>query len=102
MTDRKPQEIAAKAQGLTLFAFDRIGNEVAFWECEACGAGFGSLYSGFWCRNCGSVFKNPQRYAGSKMRMAVFKPGEKITVSIPENMLAACKISGRRRDDRSA
>lgn len=23
-TDRKPQEIAAKAQGLTLFAFDRI------------------------------------------------------------------------------
>ena len=93
MTDREllgmsePQEIAAKAQGLTLFAFDRIGNEVAFWECEACGAGVFSLYSGFWCRNCGSVFKNPQRYAGSKLRMAVFKPGEKITVSIPENML---------------
>ena len=87
MNDRKPQEIAAFYQCLTLFAFDRTSDDAAYWECEACGAGFLSLHSGFWCRGCGSVFKNPQRFAGSKKRMEVFKHGEKMTFDLREKML---------------
>ena len=87
MSDRKAQEAAAEAQGLTLFAFDRVSDDAAFWECEACGSGFYSSHSGFWCRGCGLVFKNPQRQAGAKKRMAVFKPGEKMTFDLREKML---------------
>ena len=70
-----------------LSAFDRVSDDAAYWECEACGYGFYSNHSGFWCRGCGSVFKSPQSFSGKKQKLKVFGVGERMTFDLREKML---------------
>lgn len=53
--------------------FDSIPNDAAFWECQNCGTGWFSLYSGDYCPGCRLEFESPKKYVGEKTKMKAKK-----------------------------